>query len=171
MATLEELNRLPADEACTALERCCGCRAWVERMCAARPFHGRAELLAEAERIWRALEPRHWREAFAHHPRIGDVEALRKRFAATATWAADEQRGATAAPEETLARLAAGNRSYEERFGYIFIVCAAGKSAGEMLALLEARLHSHPDAEIRNAAEEQMKITGLRLEKLLEKAP
>ena len=137
-------------------------------MCAARPFRGRAEIVAEAERVWRALEPGDWREAFAHHPPIGDAEALRTRFAATATWAADEQRGAAAASEETLALLAAGNRSYEERFGYVFIVCATGKSAGEMLALLEARLHNHPDAEIRIAAEEQMKITGLRLEKLLE---
>ena len=109
-----------------------------------------------------------WREAFAHHPRIGDMASLRARFASTAGWAADEQRGAAQATEETLAALARGNRVYEERFGCIFIVCATGKSAAEMLALLEARLGNDPEHEMRMAADEQMKITRLRLEKLLE---
>jgi 2-oxo-4-hydroxy-4-carboxy-5-ureidoimidazoline decarboxylase len=166
--TLAELNELSQAQAFAAFERCCGARAWVERMCAARPFASAEALLAEAERQWEALGEREWREAFAHHPRIGDVEALRKRFASTAAWAADEQRGAAAADEDTLAALANGNRLYEERFGCIFIVCATGKSAAEMLALLEARLGNEPAHELRVAAGEQGKITRLRLEKLLQ---
>jgi 2-oxo-4-hydroxy-4-carboxy-5-ureidoimidazoline decarboxylase len=166
--TVEQLNRMPLAQARAALERCCGAGAWVETMCAARPFAGATALLDRAERAWRALGPGDWRQAFAHHPRIGDVASLRRRFAATAAWATDEQRGAAAASESTLAALADGNRRYEERFGYIFIVCATGKSAEEMRALLEQRLDNDPELELRVAAEEQMKITRLRLLKLLE---
>ena len=169
--TLEELNRLPLGEASAALERCCGASAWVKQVCAARPFRERGELLGAAERIWNALGASDWREAFAHHPRIGDREAPRRRFASTGGWAAEEQRGAAAASEGTLERLAEGNCAYQDRFGYIFIVCATGKSASEMLALLEARIHNDPEVELKIAAEEQMKITRLRLEKLLEEGP
>jgi 2-oxo-4-hydroxy-4-carboxy-5-ureidoimidazoline decarboxylase len=169
--TLDELNRLPAGEARPALERCCGARAWAAEMCERRPYESRAQLLATAERIWRSLAPSDWREAFTRHPRIGDVASLRRRFAATAAWAASEQSGATSASEATLAELAAGNRAYEEKFGYIFIVCATGKSADEMLRLLEERIPNDPEREIANAAEEQMKITRIRLEKLLDETP
>lgn len=166
--TVEELNRLPAGEAKQALERCCGARAWIVEMCAGRPYASRAELMAAAERIWRSLAPDDWREAFTHHPRIGDVASLRQRFASTAAWAASEQGGAAGASEATLAALAEGNRAYEEKFGYIFIVCATGKSADQMLRLLEERLPNDPGREIANAAEEQMKIIRIRLEKLLD---
>jgi 2-oxo-4-hydroxy-4-carboxy-5-ureidoimidazoline decarboxylase len=162
------LDRLDDAAVRTALERCCGAKAWVERVCAARPWRDRAELLAAAERAFDALERAHWLEAFAHHPRIGDMATLRAKFASTAAWAGEEQKGAAAAGEETLAALAAGNRAYEERFGYIFIVCATGKSAEEMLALLRARLPNPPEREQKIAAEEQRKITRLRLAKLLE---
>ena len=165
--TVEDLNRLPIDEARAALERCCGAAAWVERLCAARPFHDREHLFAEAEDAARGLAASDWREAFSHHPRIGDLDSVRARFASTAGWAADEQRGAVAGGEAMLRALAEGNRAYEEKFGYIFIVCATGKSAGEMLALLESRLQNDADVELGIAAEEQSKITRLRLEKLL----
>ena len=165
---LEELNALPRREAHSALERCCGATRWVESMCARRPFADQAALLTEAERTWRSLGSDDWREAFADHPQIGDREALRRRFASTAAWAADEQSSTAAATERTLAALAEGNRAYQEKFGYIFIVCATGKSAEEMLGLLEARVHNEPEIEIQIAAEEQMKITRLRLEKLLD---
>jgi 2-oxo-4-hydroxy-4-carboxy-5-ureidoimidazoline decarboxylase len=165
--TLENLNRLPLAEAHAAFERCCGSRAWVERMCAARPYADSEALFAAAERAAEALEPADWREAFDHHPRIGDVDSLRRKFASTAGWAGNEQRGAAAASEETLAALAHGNRDYEQRFGYIFIVCATGKSAGEMLAILKSRLGNAPEFELENAAREQRQITRLRLEKLL----
>src|SRR5262245_37656217 len=136
-------------------------------MLARRPFRDREALFDAGEATWLALEPGDWRAAFAHHPKIGDIASLRSRFASTAAWADGEQAGARAASEATLTRLAAGNRAYEERFGYIFIVCATGKSAAEMASLLERRLGNDPKTELRIAANEQAKITRLRLEKLL----
>lgn len=165
--TLDELNRLPAPELHAAFERCCGAARWVRAMVAARPFADAAALQSAAERAFSALDPEAWLEAFAHHPRIGDIEALRTRFAATAAWAGAEQAGAATAPEATLVALAEGNRTYEARFGYIFVVCATARGADEMLALLRARLGNEPAAELAVAAGEQRKITRLRLEKLL----
>jgi 2-oxo-4-hydroxy-4-carboxy-5-ureidoimidazoline decarboxylase len=166
--TLDHLNRFDDTSARAAFERCCGAARWVERMCAERPYRDRAALVAAAERAFETLERADWLEAFAHHPRIGDMASLRAKYASTAAWAGEEQRGAAAASDDTLAALAGGNRDYERRFGYIFIVCATGKSAEEMLALLRARMPNPPEREIRVAAEEQMKITRLRIEKLLE---
>jgi 2-oxo-4-hydroxy-4-carboxy-5-ureidoimidazoline decarboxylase len=166
--TIAELNALPADAARDALTRCCGCARWVEALLAERPFADRDGLLRAADGVWQGLGPDQWREAFAHHPRIGDVASLRQRFASTASWAAAEQAGAAGANEGVLAALAAGNRAYEARFGFLFIVCATGKRADEMLALLTARLHNPLDEELRIAAGEQAKITALRLGKLLD---
>lgn len=166
--TIDQLDQLDDAAARAALERCCGARRWVERVCAARPYRDPAALEVAVERAFAGLERADWLEAFAHHPRIGDLESLRVKYASTAAWAGEEQRGAAAADEEALLALAAGNRAYEERFGYIFIVCATGKSAAEMLALLRARLTNPPEREIRIAAGEQKKITRLRLSKLLE---
>jgi hydroxyisourate hydrolase len=165
--TLEELNRLPEDQARTAFERCCGASKWVRSMSAARPYAHPAALFTAADRAADALGPEDWREAFAHHPRIGDLASLRERFTATAAWAGDEQRSAASASEEILAALARGNRDYEARFGYIFIVCATGRSAADMLEFLERRLGNDPERELEIAALEQRKITRLRLEKLL----
>jgi 2-oxo-4-hydroxy-4-carboxy-5-ureidoimidazoline decarboxylase len=165
--TVAALDALPAAEARETLARCCGARAWVDGMLAARPFGDRATLFTAHERVSEGLSEADWREAFAHHPRIGDRDALRRRFAATAAWAGEEQRGASGAAEETLEALAAGNRAYEEKFGYIFIVCATGRSADEMLAILRRRLDADPAGEIGTAAREQRAITRLRLEKLL----
>jgi 2-oxo-4-hydroxy-4-carboxy-5-ureidoimidazoline decarboxylase len=165
---VEELNRMSVEEASAALERCCGARSWIEAMCAARPFGGPAELLEASETLARGLGRADWLEAFSHHPRIGDVESLRRRFGSTAAWASAEQRGAAGAPEATLGAMAEGNRAYEEKFGYIFIVCATGRSADDMLASLRQRLSNPPERELGNAIEEQMKITRLRLEKLLD---
>ena len=163
------LNELSANDAREAFERCCGARAWVERMIAARPFADRAALHAAADDIGNTLERADWLEAFAHHPRIGE-SALREKFKTTATWAGAEQAGATGAAEAVIAALAAGNRAYEERFGYVFIVCATGKRADEMLASLESRMPNDARTELAAAAAEQMKITHLRLDKLLEEA-
>lgn len=124
-------------------------------------------LLDQAEEIWYECSEDDWKEAFAHHPEIGDVESLTKKFASTAQWASGEQSGVNAATTETITALAEGNRLYEEKFGYIFIVCATGKSAEEMLALLQHRLKNDPEKEIRIAAAEQNKITKLRLQKLI----
>ncbi len=166
--TIEQLNRLDRRAARAAIERCCGSKRWVKHMCEARPFSDRQALLAAADRAFDRFEREDWLEAFAHHPRIGDLASLRAKYASTAAWAEEEQGGATAASEGVLAALAEGNRAYERRFGYIFIVCAFGKSADEMLALLVERMPNPPEREFFIAAEEQMKITWLRLEKLLE---
>ena len=168
--TIAELNALPDEAAGFALARCCGAQAWVAGMRAARPFRDRAGLLEAADRVAGGLARADSLEAFAHHPRIGDRDSLAKRFAATAAWAGDEQDRVAGATAATLDALAEGNRAYEERFGYIFIVCATGKSAEEMLAMLLARLGNEPEAELANAAREQRAITRLRLEKLLEEA-
>lgn len=164
---LDALNSLSKEEAMQALERCCGSHRWCEAMEGLRPFRDQAQLFLRADQVWSSLDQEDWHEAFRHHPRIGDIGSLRAKFAATANWASDEQKGATAASEETLKALAAGNQEYEARFGHIFLVCATGKSADEMLALLRARMSNVPDAELRVAVGEQAKITRLRLEKLL----
>jgi 2-oxo-4-hydroxy-4-carboxy-5-ureidoimidazoline decarboxylase len=168
--TIAELNALPDEAAGLALARCCGAQAWVAGMRAARPFRDRAGLFEAADRVAAGLGRSDWLEAFAHHPRIDDRETQARRFAATATWAGDEQGRVAGAATTTLDALAEGNRAYEERFGYIFIVCATGKSAEEMLAMLRARLGNEPEAELAIAAREQRAITRLRLEKLLEEA-
>jgi 2-oxo-4-hydroxy-4-carboxy-5-ureidoimidazoline decarboxylase len=136
-------------------------------MAALAPFKSRAQLFGEADNRWWRLAPADWLEAFTHHPQIGaDVEALRAKFAVTADWSEGEQAGIGAASEETLQTLASENTRYAERFGFIFIVCASGKSATQMLALLQGRADNHPAQEIFIAAGEQNKITALRLEKL-----
>jgi allantoicase len=170
-ALVARLNAMTEDEAATALARCCGSRRWVRAMLAGRPFQSRDHLLGHAEVAWWHLGDGDWREAFTHHPRIGaDVAALRAKFAATATWSEGEQAGMTSADEATIQALAAGNRAYEERFGHIFIVCATGLSAREMLVRLEERMDNSPANELRIAAGEQAKITALRIAKLAEGA-
>lgn len=134
---------------------------------ASRPYASEAELYSASDRIWQSLKAEDWLEAFRHHPKIGDLESLKTKFASTSDWASGEQGGVALASERVIEELAAGNTIYEEKFGYIFIVCATGKTAGEMLALLQERLHNSPDVEIVRAMEEQNKITRLRLEKLL----
>lgn len=165
--TLPNLNALAPPARTEALATCCGATAWVTTLNGQFPFTSPAALYEAAERTWHNLTEADWRAAFAHHPKIGDVSALREKFASTAAWAAGEQGAVRQAPPETLVALAAGNAAYEQKFGYIFIVCATGKSAAEMLALLQARLPNDPGQEIRVAMAEQAKITRLRLEKLL----
>ena len=163
MTAAAYLNSLPMPAARTALGRCCGARRWVEAMLAARPFASDAELLAAAERVWWGLGPTDWLEAFAAHPRIGD----RGSGGALTDWARHEQAGADGAAGATLAALAQGNLTYEERFGHVFLISATGKTADEMLGALRGRLANDPATELRVAAAEQAKITRLRLDKLV----
>jgi len=163
---LEGLNSWTKTEAKNALLRCCGAARWAEELADRRPFLSEQELFDAAERIWQGLDRHDWLEAFAAHPRIGDLNALRAKFSNTAAWSAGEQAGLAGAPDVVLEALARGNRLYEEKFGYVFIICATGKTAGEMLALLEERLKNDPDKELLIAAGEQAKITQLRLRKL-----
>jgi 2-oxo-4-hydroxy-4-carboxy-5-ureidoimidazoline decarboxylase len=167
MDALKHANAQAPEQAAAELLRCCGSSRWAKAMTQGRPFASSQALLAAADREWWRLGREDWLEAFRHHPKIGDKDALRVRFEATRAWAASEQGGVSAADEKTLDALDAGNREYEARFGWIFIVCATGKTAAEMLALLRARLENAPDDELRIAAAEQAKITRIRLEKLL----
>jgi 2-oxo-4-hydroxy-4-carboxy-5-ureidoimidazoline decarboxylase len=148
------LNGLGPELAAVALESCCGARAWVEQMLALRPYSSSDALYAAAERVWLGLTVEQQLEAFAHHPRIGDrVGGL----------SGQEQAGVASAGSQLLAALHAGNLAYEVRFGFVFLVCATGKSADEMLALLTERLTHDRDTELRVAAAEHAKITRLRL--------
>lgn len=165
--TLSDLNALPRAARAEALAICCGAAAWVATLNEQFPFASPAALYEAAERTWYRLTEADWREAFLHHPKIGDVDALKEKFASTATWAAGEQGAVKQASLDTLEALAVGNAAYEYKFDYIFIVCATGKSATEMLALLQARLPNAPSQELKIAMGEQAKITRLRLEKLL----
>lgn len=171
--TLHELNILSQPQLKEELSKCCGSSAWVKMMMTYFPADDLVELLEDAENMWYQCNEEDWKEAFIHHPKIGDVESLTKKFASTAHptaigWASGEQSGVKAASKQTIEALAEGNRQYEKKFGYIFIVCATGKSAEEMLEILQSRLPNNPEDEIQLAAEEQNKITKLRIEKLLE---
>lgn len=136
-------------------------------MLTARPFTSAAKLFETAEAVWNRLGSADFLEAFSHHPEIGaDLDELRKKFAGTAALSQAEQAGALGASVETLLALREQNRAYRERFGYSFIVCATGKTAAQMLALLEARLSNDAQTELAVAAAEQAKITRLRLEKV-----
>jgi OHCU decarboxylase len=162
------LNSLEDRSARTALTNCCAATAWVDGMLARRPFANDDSVMAAAEQVATSLSELDWLEAFAAHPLIGDVESLRKKYAATKQLAAGEQAGVAGADDATLVELAALNREYRDRFGFIFIVFATGKTAHEMLAIIKSRINSSRDAELQNAAAEQLKITQLRLRKLAE---
>ena len=157
--TIRALNELDPATLSQLLHTCCGSKAWVEKMLIHFPVVDKPALLASAAQAWHTCTPADGLEAFSHHPRIGAKT--------TDATAAAEQSGTRNAPATVLETLARGNKTYEEKFGYIYIVCAAGRSAAEMLELLEMRLGNTPEKEIRIAMGEQEKITRLRLEKLL----
>ena len=150
-------------EARAMLTRACGASRWVDRMMARRPFRSDARLLRTARIEWFGLTEADWLEAFSHHPQIGDRASLAARFPATHDLSVKEQSGLASANASVIDQLAEANQAYLDRFGFIFIVCATGKTAEEMLALLRARLQNDRATELRNAAEEQAKITALRL--------
>lgn len=168
-APLARLNSLAREEAATELLKCCGSTVWARAVADARPFADADELLETADRVWWSLSEADWLEAFRSHPKIGERRAAREVGREAARWSEEEQAGTRDAAAETRDALAAANREYEQRFGFIFIVCATGKSTDEMLALLGARLSNGRDRELRVAAEEQRRITRLRLGKLLQR--
>jgi 2-oxo-4-hydroxy-4-carboxy-5-ureidoimidazoline decarboxylase len=166
--TLDAMNE---GEARAALARCCGASRWIEGMLARRPFGDDRALAAAADEVWSTMAREDILDAFSHHPRIGaDLDKLRERFSSTKAWSSGEQEGVAAASEETLLALRDGNAAYEARYGHIFIVCATGKSADEMLSLLRARMNNAPSDELAIAAAEQAKITKIRLSKLGEES-
>ncbi len=159
--TLLDMNISEEREARKALLACCGSARWTEQMTARRPFDSVPMVHEAAHDIWWSLEKPDWVEAFACHPKIGELRPV-------SAWSSQEQKGMSAASGDTAAVIAAMNGEYQKRFGYIFIVCATGKSAAEMRNLLEQRLQNDPQQELRIAAAEQLKITHLRLDKLLQ---
>jgi 2-oxo-4-hydroxy-4-carboxy-5-ureidoimidazoline decarboxylase len=165
--TLEKLNALSARDAVTLFRQACGSVRWAEEMTRSRPFTDRDRLTERSDQIWNDLPQEEWKEAFARHPKIGDMKQLRMRFPATAALSEGEQAGLTRTSEKVLKAIAEGNELYEAKFGYIFIVCAAGKSAEEMLSELRRRLDNLPSEEILVASAEQANITQLRLSTLI----
>lgn len=157
---LDELNQLPAVDAVSALYGCCHCQTWAEAVSAQRPFSQCEDLLMAAQKIWSRANETEILEAFAGHARIGDIELLRSRYAGKAI---QEQGQVLAASDAVIQALYTLNQVYEQKNGFIFIVCASGKSAEEMLALLNARIGNSREDELRNGALEQSKITQLRL--------
>jgi 2-oxo-4-hydroxy-4-carboxy-5-ureidoimidazoline decarboxylase len=164
---LANWNRLPPEDAAKEILPCCGSIAWARGVAGRRPLQNESALLAVSDEIWRMLRPDDWMEAFAKHPRIGERKAPQTASARSATWSTQEQEQVSSAAESIQMALAAANRDYEQRFGRVFIVCATGKPASEMLDILRRRLHNDDATELKEAAEEQRKITNLRLKKWL----
>lgn len=167
---LERIRTWPLASLRARLTTCCGSARWVDGMLAQWPFADVSTLLQAAESIWWSLDEADWLQAFACHPKIGDVDSIRRKYAAQATWSLQEQGGVHGASEAVLHGLAQGNAAYEAKFGFIFLVCATGKTADQMLALLAQRLPQDRPTELRVAAGEQAKITALRLHKWLAEA-
>jgi 2-oxo-4-hydroxy-4-carboxy-5-ureidoimidazoline decarboxylase len=166
-AVLERWNRLPQDEAEYEILPCCGSREWARRMAVRRPFEGEAQLLTAAGKEWSDSGERDWDEAFRSHPRIGETRAVLPAHGRSAAWSAQEQRQTAGAGDAVKAALAEANREYEERFNRIFIVCASGKTASEVLEILRRRLQNDPENELREAVEQQRQIMELRIRKWL----
>lgn len=163
--TLEEFNDLGRQWQYEALLSCCHCASWAARVPDGAPFESIDALIDCAAEAWSTAGEVEILEAFSGHPQIGDLDALRNKYAETAS---AEQGQVVAADESTLVRLRDQNRAYLEKFGFIFIVCATGKSAAEMLDLLEARIGNTREEELANGAREQMAITEIRLRKMVE---
>lgn len=165
--TLNEFNELSVSDAIEQLNSCCTSTQWQDLVVKGRPFSTKEELMLKQEELWNTLEKNDFLEAFDGHPKIGDVNSLKEKYAHTKSLAAGEQSGVDSATDEIIQELADFNSKYEEKYGYIFIVCATGKSAGEMLEILKSRMNNEADEELKIAAGEQAKITKIRLEKLL----
>ncbi len=165
--TLEELNALDLDAATAAFGTCCTSSTWMQGMANSRPFTSVEHAQEAGLDVWSKCNEADFLQAFEGHPKIGDVSSLRKKYANTKGLASNEQSGVNVATEDTLQALTDGNNEYDEKYGFIFIVYATGKSAGEMLELLQARLPNDRATELKNAAIEQSKITALRINKLL----
>jgi 2-oxo-4-hydroxy-4-carboxy-5-ureidoimidazoline decarboxylase len=163
---LENFNLLGKEAAANELFKCCGCTNWLNKLIEFFPFSSIEDLKIHSDKIWFTCTEEDWKEAFSHHPKIGQKE-LENKFNATRDWASNEQSGVKNSPVEIISELASQNELYEKTFGFIFIVCATGKSAEEMLKILRDRLNNDPAKELHMAANEQNKITHLRMDKLL----
>lgn len=165
---LARWNGLGAVEAADEVLACCGSTEWARRLTARRPLANEAEALAASSEVWRGLSETDWQEAFDSHPRIGERKAKSEMTEQTLRWSEQEQSRAVTDDENAKARLAEANRAYEERFGRIFIICASGRTQDEILREMERRMGNDAMSELAQAAEEQRKITELRLRRWLE---
>ena len=166
MMNLEQLNQLTEAERALKFEQCCAATKWYKSLAQSAPFRSVDALLQQADAIWASCGQKDYLEAFLGHPKIGDVDSLAQKFRASKKWAGNEQELVQDASLELISKLAQGNTDYENKFGFIFIVFATGKTAQQMLDLLCARLPNPPDRELEIAAAEQHKITRLRIQKL-----
>jgi len=164
---VEWINTASVPELESFFRRCCTCETWIQRMVAGRPYNSRDRMLKATDANWQGLDELDYLQAFEGHPMIGDIHSLPTKYDDTKVLATDEQSRVNTAQQETLEALAAANAEYKARFGFVFIVCAMGKSAEEILALLQARLGNTKEEELHHAAQEQCKITRTRLEKML----
>jgi 2-oxo-4-hydroxy-4-carboxy-5-ureidoimidazoline decarboxylase len=160
-------NNLSSTQATAELLKCCGSRRWAEKVASHRPFTSALQLNETAHDLWWSLDRDDWLEAFRRHPKIGEQKAEQEQPTHAQQWSAQEQSAIGQSSSDVKDALARLNRHYEAKFGYIYIICATGKSAEEMLSTLQERLRSEPDDELRIAAAEQAKITALRLAKLV----
>jgi 2-oxo-4-hydroxy-4-carboxy-5-ureidoimidazoline decarboxylase len=164
---LARWNQLPEATAVEEILPCCGSRAWARQISAQRPIEDVATLLATSDRIWLALSTADWLEAFRSHPRIGETRSNLESSARSQQWSAQEQSRATESPEAVKHALTEGNREYERKFGRIFVICASGKSAPDILENLQRRLGNDDAAELHEAAEQQRQIVQIRVKKWL----
>jgi 2-oxo-4-hydroxy-4-carboxy-5-ureidoimidazoline decarboxylase len=162
LGRLDWFNDLPQEEAAGELLAVCHSGRWARRVAAGRPYADVAALQAAADQAWRSLGPEGWLEAFAAHPRIGEGGG------GSPAWSRQEQAGVGGAGREVQEALARGNADYEARFGHVFLIAAAGRSADEILAQLQQRLGNDPATELRVAAGEHRRITRLRIERLMQ---
>jgi allantoicase len=160
-------NRLARRKVIESLLDCCGSRKWAEQLAKERPFKSREELFAASDKIWSALSHHDWLEAFDHHPPIGGKRAKAKSSAKASRWSASEQSAAQTTAPDLLVALGEANLVYAEKFGYVFLICAAEKTSQQILQAMRQRMSNSSETEMRVAAEEQRKITRLRMEKLL----
>ena len=164
---VEWINTASVPELESFFRRCCTCGAWIKRMVAGRPYNSRGSVLKAADGNWQGLDESEYLQAFEGHPMIGDIQSLGMKYADTRTFSYEEQSKVLTASQEILQALVTGNAEYTARFGFVFLVCATDKNAGEILAILQARLRNTRDMEIQHAGQEQGKITHIRLERLL----
>ncbi len=164
----EIINQLSTQQATEFFMQCCTTESWVNRLVNSRPFTGNEQIKSKADELWKNLDEADYLQAFEGHPKIGDVNSLRKKYANTKKLASGEQQSVNEASEMVLLELSKGNDDYQAKFGFIFIVCATGKSAEQMLGLLQKRLVNDRATELVNAIEEQRKIFQIRLDKAME---
>ena len=164
---LTRWNRLAMGEAEETLLSCCGSRVWAAAVAGRRPFGSVGELLVEAEMTWFALPEAEWMAAFACHPRIGESKAGQQTSAQYVEWSRQEQGSARASLDAVTEELAAGNRAYEARFGFVYLVFASGRTAAELLEILHERLMHDRATEVLEAARQQWRITKMRMGKWL----